>query len=202
MYAASVIRRKQGAMGQELKVDLSLPHSDKLGIVVVSAEPDAIRYERAEDGEDPWYARPWGHLGGAIYARGGRSFATRDEAIENARQAMLADGWHETREAAVAAGIKEFESDPRRKRRAVVTPRAFHVTEICDRHGPTSRFVTVLEGQVIDAGGNVLFEGFADECVEAQQRFRIPTQLNPTKVRRDSDEWESSLAKWLPHIQE
>lgn len=77
-----------------------------------------------------------------------------------------------------------------------------HATELYDRHGPTGHFVTVLAGQVVDYGGNVLFEGTAAECAEAQTRFRIPTQLNPTKVRRDSDEWESSLAKWLPHVQE
>ncbi len=123
LYAASVIRRKTGAMGQELKVDLSLPHNAKLGITVVSATPDAIRYEyREEDGweatsedeEFPWFSRAWGHLGNAVFPCDARSFATREEAIEDARQRMLADGWHETREAAIAAGIEEFRNDPRR----------------------------------------------------------------------------------------
>lgn len=122
LYASSVIRRKRGAMGQELKVDLTLPHNAKLGIVVVSATPDAIKYEYlAEDGwqdttedELPWFSRAWGHLGGAIYPCDARGFATREEAVEDARMRMLSDGWHETREAAIAAGIEEFRNDPRR----------------------------------------------------------------------------------------
>lgn len=77
-----------------------------------------------------------------------------------------------------------------------------HATELYDRHGPTGNCVTVLAGQVVDYGGNVLFSGTADECAEAQTRFRIATQLNPTKVRRDSNDWEQSRVKWLPHIQE
>jgi hypothetical protein len=49
--------------------------------------------------------------------------------------------------------------------------------------GPTGRFAEVLRGQVQDAGGNVLFEGNADDCVAERAAFRGPAKLVPTDWR-------------------
>lgn len=56
-----------------------------------------------------------------------------------------------------------------------------HAAEIWNRDGePTGNFAEVMRGQVQDVGGNVLYEGSADECVWERQSFRVPTQLVPT----------------------
>jgi hypothetical protein len=46
----------------------------------------------------------------------------------------------------------------------------------------TGRFERVLEGAVVDYGGNVLFSGHPYACVKRKSGFRIPTQLRPTKT--------------------
>lgn len=56
-----------------------------------------------------------------------------------------------------------------------------HAAEIWTNGGPTGDFAEVLEGQLQDAGGNVLFSGSADACVAEKPSYRIPTKLVPTK---------------------
>ncbi len=53
-----------------------------------------------------------------------------------------------------------------------------HAAELWTANGPTGTFVDVTWGQVRDHGGNVLFDGPADECVA--QRYRISVRLVPT----------------------
>ena len=58
-----------------------------------------------------------------------------------------------------------------------------HAAEVYGKEGPTGRFVEVLEGEVHDYGGNVLFAGGADECAERASRLVPPVRLVPTKTR-------------------
>lgn len=53
-----------------------------------------------------------------------------------------------------------------------------HAADIWSTTGPTGRFAEVFCGRVEDHGGNVLFEGTADQCVA--QKWRIPVRLVPT----------------------
>ena len=53
-----------------------------------------------------------------------------------------------------------------------------HATQNFD----TGRFERVIEGAIVDYGGNVLFSGHPYACVKRQSGFRIPTQLRPTKT--------------------
>lgn len=58
----------------------------------------------------------------------------------------------------------------------------FAVCEIWEREGPTGDFAEVLEGEVRDAGGNVLFAGSAADCVSEAAKYRLRVQCWPTKV--------------------
>lgn len=62
-----------------------------------------------------------------------------------------------------------------------------HAAEVCDRNGPTGRFVIVTRGEIQDHGGNVLFRGTAAECVRARIGWRVPTVLVPTETREPAD---------------
>lgn len=62
-----------------------------------------------------------------------------------------------------------------------------HAAELWTNQGPTGDYVQVLEGELRDAGGNVLFAGEADECARRQYEFRRATKV-PTKwMRRPED---------------
>lgn len=63
---------------------------------------------------------------------------------------------------------------------------AIHLTHACeiwsdDARGPTGKHAEVLAGEVRDFGGNTLFAGTADECVET--KWRVSTVLTPTDWR-------------------
>lgn len=116
MFAFDVIRRKTGAAGQELKVDLSLPHTGKVGITIVAAQPTAFLFESEEEGaeeEEAYVGRAWGQLGNAMFCRDSYGFETYEEALENARERMLRDGWFATHAEAVAAGVEALKRDRR-----------------------------------------------------------------------------------------
>lgn len=59
-----------------------------------------------------------------------------------------------------------------------------HAAELCGLDGPTGELVEVVLGTVEDEGGNVLFRGTADDCVEFSQRWRGSTRLIPSSWRR------------------
>ena len=64
---------------------------------------------------------------------------------------------------------------------------AIHLTHAAELHavdGPTGRHVEVIRGELHDAGGNVLFAGTADECVEKVESFRLVTSLVPTEWQK------------------
>ena len=131
LFAFDVIRRKTGAMGQELKVDLALPHTHRIGITIVAAKPESIsrswyRHASAEEVEececlectgsdepDTFISRAWGHLGNALFPRDCFEFDTEEEAVADARARMVADGWFATYAEAVAAGKEALASDNR-----------------------------------------------------------------------------------------
>lgn len=114
LFAFDVIRRKTGAAGQELKVDLSLPHTGKVGITIVTAKPAAFLAETEDSDESETYvSRAWGHLGNAMFARERAGFETYEEALANARERMLADGWFATHAEAVAAATEALKRDHR-----------------------------------------------------------------------------------------
>lgn len=71
---------------------------------------------------------------------------------------------------------------------------AIHVTAICEiwtTEGPTGDFAEVLEGEVRDAGGNVLFSGAAVECVKEAAKYRIQVKCWPIKVSANLPEGSS-----------
>lgn len=69
-----------------------------------------------------------------------------------------------------------------------------HAAEIYALDGPTGEHAEVVRGEVRDHGGNVLFAGTADECVE--QKFRIPTRLVPTEWNRVEGEVAGADHLW------
>jgi hypothetical protein len=79
-----------------------------------------------------------------------------------------------------------------------------HAAELCvttgDWPGPSGEFVEVLAGELRDSGGNVLFEGSADDCVREKgkytQGFRAGLRLCPTKWRRTENEICASDYSW------
>lgn len=69
-----------------------------------------------------------------------------------------------------------------------------HAAQVVTKEGPTGRYVEVLVGEVQDYGGNVLFHGTADECVEA--KFRVPTRLVPKAWRSAAVEIAGAEHTW------
>jgi hypothetical protein len=56
------------------------------------------------------------------------------------------------------------------------------VSEVYREDGPTGQFVAVVSGVLVDAGGNILYEGSAEACERRRARYRIPTRLQPTRI--------------------
>ncbi len=80
---------------------------------------------------------------------------------------------------------------------------ALHVAnaaEVFGNEGPTGRFVEVIEGEIHDAGGNVLYSGTAGECREKLSSFvdgvRKSLSLVPTKVVHHKKEIGGSDCLW------
>lgn len=69
-----------------------------------------------------------------------------------------------------------------------------HAAELWSNDGPTGKHVEVVSGEIHDAGGNVLFVGTADECVA--KRFRVPTELVPTKWNTIEDDVVGAEHTW------
>ena len=71
-----------------------------------------------------------------------------------------------------------------------------HASELCDNSGPTGELVEVLRGEIQDYGGNALFSGPADECVEEQKKYRIPTRRVPKEIKRHKEEIGGADNHW------
>ena len=65
-----------------------------------------------------------------------------------------------------------------------------------DVPAPTGQWAEVLEGEVRDYGGDVLFSGTADECVADRAKWRMPTRLVPTRWRRVDAEFVDADVLW------
>ncbi len=81
-----------------------------------------------------------------------------------------------------------------------------HAAELWTTTGPTGDHVEVIRGEVQDYGGNVLFAGTADECLEFDQpntgrnvrpdRGGKLTRLIPTEWRRVTGEVAGAKHQW------
>lgn len=65
--------------------------------------------------------------------------------------------------------------------------------------GPTGRFARVLEGEIQDHGGNVLFSGEADACSLRARHYRILVLLVPTRWEEHGDT-NSEEPLWQPIV--
>lgn len=81
-----------------------------------------------------------------------------------------------------------------------------NVAELCGATGSTGEYVRVLEGELVDFGGNVLEKGDAIHVADCQKNWQIPTRLRATKWETirvyaqrefpglvDSIDWESPV---------
>ncbi len=59
-----------------------------------------------------------------------------------------------------------------------------HAAEFVDKLGPTGEFVEVIEGAVVDAGGNVLYRGNPSACYLRRQKNLTQNRLVPIRTRR------------------